>query len=574
MVDRCESYISENSLYQDTLTVPFCRVDQNRKRSGTGRIRDSLRPVKIMSMASCGRGRSLLSTWPVVLLLLLFAASCKKGDTGNQDLEEKDQAVLLKHDSLFLYAQQVYLWNDQLPTYDLFMPRSYFGSSGNEIMGLRNELYAISGYSADPVTKQKLEYSVDHPAVPKFSTIIDPLSISTAEQVPVGYGITFVPFAEGDIRIRYTVPGSPAAKSGLLRGMKILRVNGREAKTSADFYNYLDSALKGAKMELTVGGQADINPQNFVLVPNAYRALPVAGYTILLLGGKKIGYLSYLSFTSPNGLNLDLDRVFGGFDREDITDLIIDLRYNPGGLITACDHLANLIIPSSYDKRVLRKEKYNATMQEGRGRILEKQILTDSYGYPVIINGRPATLADGDYSLEANTYLIDKKSGPKNIRKVYFIVSNRSASAAELLINSLKPYLEVKLIGVSDDGRQQVSTFGKPVGFFGIKIDKYDVYLSMFQNLNADGQGDYFDGMLSNVCVRDDARYGFGDPEDPALKTILDMGLARPRLSSKIAGGAEATLPFLNQSEITDCIPAISGMKKNGEDVKLKKLRP
>lgn len=89
--------------------------------------------------------------------------------------------------------------------------------------------------------------------------------------------------------------------------------------------------------------------------------------------------------------------------------------------------------------------------------------------------------------------------------RIYFLVTGGSASASELLINNLSPYVDVKLVG---DSR----TYGKPVGYFGWDVMGVDLYAVSFQTFNADHEGDYFDGLPVDKLVRDDLSRDFGDP--------------------------------------------------------------
>jgi carboxyl-terminal processing protease len=102
---------------------------------------------------------------------------------------------------------------------------------------------------------------------------------------------------------------------------------------------------------------------------------------------------------------------------------------------------------------------------------------------------------------------------------VVFIVSGGTASASELVINSLKPHVTVKLVGLT--------TYGKPVGFFPVTIEnKYDVYFSLFETKNSLGQGGYYTGMTPDVSASEvpanTVMYDFGNVNDNYLKLALN----------------------------------------------------
>jgi carboxyl-terminal processing protease len=118
-----------------------------------------------------------------------------------------------------------------------------------------------------------------------------------------------------------------------------------------------------------------------------------------------------------------------------------------------------------------------------------------------------------DYSLAGNTVKIQKSGTLNNVTKVVFITTGGTASASELVINSLKPYVDVKTVGAT--------SYGKPVGFFPIRIDKYDVYMSSFYSTNSAGQGNYFAGFKPDSEKSDDVSRDFGDPNEISLASAL-----------------------------------------------------
>jgi len=173
-------------------------------------------------------------------------------------------------------------------------------------------------------------------------------------------------------------------------------------------------------------------------------------------------------------------------------------------------------------------EHYNTLMQGGGAAILNNQPFLDATGKPIFNNGRLVTYADFDYSVKGNTEIFLKNGPLTGVSKVVFIVSGSTASASELVINSLKPHIEVKMVGTQ--------TYGKPVGFFPIRLEnKYDVYYSLFQTKNSLGQGDYYSGFTPDVAFTDvrgdldDPRNNFGDPKEYYTSVALkEFGATGP----------------------------------------------
>ncbi|HMR83994.1 MAG TPA: S41 family peptidase [Niabella sp.] len=143
---------------------------------------------------------------------------------------------------------------------------------------------------------------------------------------------------------------------------------------------------------------------------------------------------------------------------------MIDLRYNGGGYVSTAESFANTILPSGANGGVLFKEVYNTTMQNKQATLLKNQ--------PVYLNNIKQSYSyyDLDFSVSRNTAYVKKKgsfNASGNISTVYFIVSDNTASASELLINSVKPYFnEIYLINAPFSANDNPNyTYGKPIGF-------------------------------------------------------------------------------------------------------------
>jgi len=218
--------------------------------------------------------------------------------------------------------------------------------------------------------------------------------------------------------------------------------------------------------------------------------------TVSALVSGSYGYLKISQFSHLNELSVSLNEAFSGFSSSGITSLIVDLRNNPGGYVETAQYLANLIAVSAMNDKVMYTEHFNSQMQGGKISILKKQPYLDENNQPVFVNGRRATYADVDFSVVGNTFLFKKIGQLNTIINLYFLVNGGTASASELLINALKPYFNILLIGEQ--------TYGKPVGSFGIKIDTYTLYAVSFLIKNAKGEGDYFNGLSPEIPATDE----------------------------------------------------------------------
>ena len=176
--------------------------------------------------------------------------------------------------------------------------------------------------------------------------------------------------------------------------------------------------------------------------------------------------------------------------------MIVDLRYNGGGSVATAEYLDSLLAPASVKGKVMYNMLYNdkltavANQQPG---FLDQQVL---------FNG----------------------GGSLNLKNVFFIGSNNTASASELTLNNLKPYMTVKLVGDT--------TYGKPVGFFSFTISDFpnggpekdlaDLYAINFEMRNAKGDGEYYTGLVPDALADDYVGVPWGGASDANLITIFN----------------------------------------------------
>lgn len=504
-----------------------------------------------------------------ILVLLIYgiaAAGCKKAKKEEAQPEPepvvtpKSSRAELSADSMFFYAKEVYLWNEMLPTYEIFNPRQYVNS--DEEAGLNNELFAITRY-AKKTSGQSYEYYEDEPSSMKYSYVFNtdnenPVAFvapatSSVDLEGNGYDIGIRPGYYGtetsySVYVVAVYQNSPAEKAGIERGDVISSINGRSVGTNFDVeYSLLDDTFYGTASSVALKGtKRNGSPLNVVLSAASYRSSPVYCDSVYQAGAKKIGYLSYARFSNSSNSVSALDDVFSKFASENVTDLIIDFRYNGGGYVTTAEHLINLIAPSSANGQIMFTEHFNSMMQSGKAPILAKQPVTDANGNIVRYNGRIRTLADEDFSVAKNTSRFSKQGALAGVSNVVFIVSRYTASASELVINSLKPYMNVKIVGEQ--------TYGKPVGFFPITIDKYDVYFSMFESKNSQGEGGYYDGFIPHREAADNPRFEFGNLQENSLKTAYaylstgDFPVVASTKTSSVSGSGGSVPKLMEDS--------------------------
>jgi len=478
-------------------------------------------------------------------IIITGISACKESETYNPDLDTSNPALGTRVeqtvDSIFLYAKEVYLWNDKLPTYEAFNPRQYIRTSGNAIDTYDDVLYEISQIPMNPATGDPYEFAGITRFSPKFSYISDQKENNPApvlrlrgsvdtEGVGNDIGIADLAADGTDDNFRLFIvqihPGSPAEKAGFTRGTIITKIN--QTAIGRDFdreMNLINSLLNAgpASAELT-GIKPDGSTITANLKKTSYTSTPVLASDVFELGGKKVGYLALARFsrlTNPNApSDTNLDPIFARFATEGLTDLIVDLRYNGGGYVNTAEYLVNLIAPPTASG-VMYTEVFNELMQNKKATILENQPYLDDNDKVQYQGNKMITLADLDFSVEKNTMSFSKKGPLTGIRNVVFIVTEGTASASELTISALSPFVNVQLVGRT--------TYGKPVGFFPLTLEnRYDLYLSMFETRNNKGEGGYYTGMKPTIADDfDDYSRDFGDiRENYIAKSLRALGVS------------------------------------------------
>lgn len=355
-----------------------------------------------------------------------------------------------------------------------------------------------------------------------YSTISDLSSESTRsiQQTERSYGINFLVYLNADntgyAHVLYVAPGSPAHAANLKRGDWILKING--AKITGE--NYI--LLLGSDACILTTGYWDPTQRDFVEQPDevsieAARQIeddPVHHYEVIPHNGKKIGYLVYNHFTAgktDNDQSYDdkLREVSNIFNSEAIDEFVLDLRYNGGGLLSSAQVLCSILAPRSVLGGSLGYLEYN-----------DKQS-PRNYNIPVTTT-----------HLGAGSNL--------DLNRLYVLVSNSSASASEFIINSLKPYMDVVIIGTQTEGKNVGSQSQKSSdGQWEISPITCKIY-------NSDGDSDYNNGFTPDVPV-DEATWdnlttwdyflAFGDKDELLLGTALSL-IDGSYISSSVRSGS------------------------------------
>lgn len=428
----------------------------------------------------------------------------------------------LTADSIFLYAKDLYYWRSDLPDYATFNPRQYTDND--------KELYKLSQIAINPDTGNPYEFG-PNPTEPKYSYIdygLNGAKKSALKSDLSGnandYGFSAIYNNRNDLRVKYVYPNSPADKAGLTRGCRLVSVNGQDdVSYTPSNLTFLNSALFGTDASIDLKFIDLTGTSKIVTVARAtYSVNPILYTHVFTIGQKKIGYFVFNSFT--NNVSSAIDAVFADFAAKGVTEVVLDLRYNGGGFVSTAQQIINLLAPSAQNGNTMFTYYYsqylqNLTAQQKKASILIHQPNLDASGHVQpssgALNGKYFTLADLNYSsTDASNIEKFQTANAKSFSRIYFLVTGSTASASELTINSLKPVTDVKLIGST--------TYGKPVGFFPIHIDNFDLYIPEFETKNQQNVGGYYSGLTVDQSASEDPTKNWGD----STETLLGYALA------------------------------------------------
>lgn len=358
--------------------------------------------------------------------------------------------------------REVYLWNDQIP-----------------------EEVDLAAYETPEEVVVALRQGDDRWSRAADKATSDAL---TMQGKYVGTGMSLARDDRGRMRVAFAHADSPAGRAGIIRGDVIYAV-GEKTVAQRD----ADNDWKGAwgepepgtavMIEVHAGDLADdeVDPTNLrtiELVSDWVQIVTVPHHDVLDVGGHKVGYLLFWTFV---GIAYDeLDAAFTDFAAAGVDTVVVDLRYNGGGLIAVARYLIDLLAAAEHAGEVAYRVEFNAGFAGENG---VEHLKRQPHSVP--------------------------------LDRVIFLTTKKTLSASELVINSVAPWVDVFLVGAR--------TGGKPVGSRYFEFCDKLLQAITFRFTNAAGISDYFDG-LPVVCERDDdLDHALGDPAEAMLAGALDL---------------------------------------------------
>lgn len=301
--------------------------------------------------------------------------------------------------------------------------------------------------------------------------------------------------------VRYIIANSDASTKNIKRGDIFYGVNGTQLTVS----NYQSLLLNSESYTLNLAdynnGQITPNGKSVNLTKTELSENPILINKVIEKSGHKIGYLMYNGFYSNYDSNLN--EAFGYLKTQGVTDLVLDLRYNSGGSVLSAARLASMIT-GQFNGKVFSKQRWNNKINayfESEDPDALKNLFTNTIGSTAI--------------------------NSLNLTKVYILTTKSTASASELVINGLVPYIDVVHIGDDTTGKNvaSITIYDSPT--FGKENRNPKHYYAMqpivLKIVNANDFGDYFNGLKPSYSLKESlSNLGeLGNPTEPLLSTAI-----------------------------------------------------
>jgi carboxyl-terminal processing protease len=293
-----------------------------------------------------------------------------------------------------------------------------------------------------------------------------------------GFGMRVQRTTDGTLYFTLVEPLSPLGAANVERGDEIVAINGVSADSfTAEFIEAAFGGLEEAiDITFTVRKRGQTDTVDVTVTKGLYDIQTVLANTTLQHNNKRVGYLNFLTFLDTS--ESELNTAFTTLKNEQVDELVLDLRYNLGGRIAIAEQLGSLIAGQAVDNTTFTRFTYN-----------------DKYSHQ-----------DVSYPFQARTNALD-------LERVYVLTSPDTCSASEMVINSLRPFIEVITVGGT--------TCGKPFGtrsnaYCGKVINALEVNL-----LNAANAGGYYDGMPASCPASENITQRLGEPGENLLSAAL-----------------------------------------------------
>lgn len=375
-------------------------------------------------------------------ILMFTIIGCGSG--GSFESSREQCSIENQNKRLYEYMKNWYFWEKDMTTISDF-----------------------NNYKSMKELLSKIKVSED-----KWSYILSQEEQNThLSTIQKGTGLHLI-FIGNDLKVSYVDKNSPAFISGIKRSFIIKKIDDLDPIKDREKIAYNLMTKDTFKISYTDGISSSI--KETLIRKEIFDSDPILYSSIITQESLKIGYIVYSSF--EKGSIEKLKKVFQDFKKEEINNIIFDLRYNGGGYLYIVETLGAMLSKKVHNKEAY-KLIYNSKQQDSN--VIRKFDNTEYFDF----------------------------------EKLIFITTKDSASSSEALINSLKPYVDVKLIGQN--------THGKAVGMRGKQICTNYIYPIMFKIYNSENKSYSTNGITADCLAYDTVNLPFGDK----LETMLKAGI-------------------------------------------------
>lgn len=461
----------------------------------------------------------------LLLFILLFSLQ------GCEDFD--DLAVpndIEVNDFIWKGLNLYYLWQADVP--NLSNSRFQYQKDLNSFLyGYANP----NNLFQDLLNKPKSKFPNVGEAIDRFSYLfsdysqLEGLLSGTSKNNGVSYRMFYKDSSRTTIIgvVLYILPNSDAASKDIHRGDFIYAING-ESLNEDNYQTLLGNDSYTLNFADYDNGNFTSNSKTIYLTKTILSENPVYISKVIEEGNHKIGYLMYNGFYS--NYEMQLNNAFGELKAQGITDFVLDLRYNSGGSVATATRLASMIT-GQFTGQVFAKQQWNAK--------------ADAY----FNANNPSSL----YNYFTTTINTKATINALNLSNIYILTSNKTASASELVINGLKPYINVIQIGDVTVGKNvgSITLYDSPT-FTKKNVNpnhRYAMQPLVFKVVNKDGFGDYINGLVPDTLLKEDLlNLGVLGKEEPLLNSVIDRitgsGRKAPQRLVKDYKNVEDNLPL------------------------------
>jgi carboxyl-terminal processing protease len=434
----------------------------------------------------------------ILFYLLLIPLSCT--DSDDQPLPNK----LGIKDFIWRGMNTYYLWQADVPV----LADSMNDNQSSYRAFLESTSEPINFFNALKVNETTDRFS----RIYSDYTVLEGFLSGNTKNNGMDYGLKYKNGSTTDIYgwVRYVLSGSDAVTKNVQRGMIFNAINGT-LLTVDNYKTLLANETYTINLADYDSGNITSNGQSITLTASTLAENPIFLNTVINEGSHNIGYLMYNGFYS--NFDTQLNEAFGNLASQNITELVLDLRYNSGGAVSSAVKLASMIT-GQFTGQLFAKEQWNPKAQ--------------------------AYYEENSPSSLNNNFVSGLNS--LNLTKVYILTSKGTASASELVINCLKPYINVVQIGDVTVGKNVASvTLYDSFDFSKNNINTTHTYAMqpiVLKTINKDGFGEYTAGLTPNYPFIENLATNIGvlgDRNEPMLNAAINRIIGGGRISNQSA---------------------------------------